>query len=283
MLCSRNFRLSNAICFSFAFAILLNFHSSAIHADEDANDFNYVYGAVLGTGYYKSDVERLLILRMPLSHQLNWGNARLLAPVAIGLRDSKQDQRITDQFGSISIMPGLAWTFDLRENWQISPVAQFGFAHDLNNNNSSWVGSTAVRHNAWWDMDSGRLTLAQRLRLAGQRNRDGGDTTGFITLEQGADWEFDTGWTYSGNKLTASVFVLWQEYLNDIDIRGVGEAQVSIDRMFQVGLTTGFKQPLNIGWIPLGRIGISVGRGNGLEGNKISIINLNLGFPLVED
>lgn len=102
-------------------------------------------------------------------------------------------------------------------------------------------------------------------------------------LEQGAEWEFDTNWDYSDKKLTVSVFMLWQEYFNDLNIEGVGEAQVSIDRMFQVGLTTGFKQPLNIGWIPVGRIGISFGRGNRLDGEKINTNNLNLGFPLGED
>ena len=290
---SRSFKLSKATHIRAAFALLLNFHSPAMYADsntdeEGKNDFNYVYGAVLGTGYYKSDVERLFILRVPISHQLpeSWGNTRLLAPVAIGWRESRdieEEPKVEDQFGSLSVMPGLASTFDLRDNWQITPVAQLGIAWDFDKDTSSWVGTAAVRHNAWWDLESGRLTVAQRLRVAGQKNRDGGGTTGFLMLEQGAEWEFDTNWDYSDNKLTVSVFMLWQEYFNDLNIEGVGEAQVSIDRMFQVGLTTGFKQPLNIGWIPVGRIGISIGRGNSLDGEEINSINLNLGFPLGED
>lgn len=78
---SPKFRLSKAIHFSVAFALLLYFHSSAIHADssrdgEGENDFNYVYGAVLGTGYYKSEAERLFILVIPISYQLpkRWSN-----------------------------------------------------------------------------------------------------------------------------------------------------------------------------------------------------------------
>jgi hypothetical protein len=286
-------RLLKATYFSAAVALLFNFHSPAVDADfnrdeEGANDFNYVYGTVLGTGYYKSQVERLFILRIPLSHQLpkSWGNTRLLVPAAIGLRDirgSQEEQKAADQFASLSVMPGLASTFDLRENWQISPLAQFGIARDFKNNTSSWVGTVAIRHNAWWDMDSGRLTVAQRLRVAGQRNRNGGGKTGFLLLEQGADWEFDTGWAYSGNKLKASVFMLWQEYFNDLDIEGVGPARVNVKRMFQLGLTAGFEQPLNIGWIPAGHIGISVGKGDNVDGKQISVVNLNLGFPLGED
>ena len=82
-------RLSKVTHFSAAVALVFNFHSPAVHADfnrdeEGANDFNYVYGTVLGTGYYKSQVERLFILRAPLSHQLpkSWGNTRLLVPAA---------------------------------------------------------------------------------------------------------------------------------------------------------------------------------------------------------
>jgi hypothetical protein len=287
-------RLSNITHFSAAAAaLLLSFYWSAAHADVDldeegANDFNYVYGTVLGTGYYKTDAERLFILRVPFSHQLpeSWGNTRLLVPAAIGLRNTRRSEEkkgYADHFASFSVMPGLASTFDLRENWQISPVAQYGIARDFKNNTSSWIGTVAVRHNAWWDLGSGRLTVAQRLRFAGQRNRDGGGKTGFLMLEQGADWDFDTGWMYSDKKIKASVFLLWQEYFNDLDIEGVGPAQVSVSRMFQVGLTAGFEKPLKIGWIPVERIGISIGRGDNIDGDEITAINFNLGFPLGED
>ena len=251
-------------------------------------DFNYVYGAVLGSGYYKSASEKLLILRIPLSFELpdsEW-NTRILAPVAIGLRngrDTPERREVSDNFATYSIMPGLAATFRLRENWEISPSAQLGIARDIKNNASSWVTSAAVRHHGWWDLDSSRLTLGQRLRFAGQRDRSGGNETAFILLEQGADWNFATDSDFRGNPIRGGVFLLWQQYFNRLNIEGVSPARVDIDRLFQLGITLGLERRMSIGGIPFKTIGISLSRGNSYDGNEIKAINISLGFPLTED
>lgn len=230
----------------------------------------------------------MIVLRLPFSYRLadsQW-QTRILAPVAIGVRNNRGNEKqksVSENFSSLSVMPGVAATFSLADNWEVSPSVQIGMARDLDNNTSSWTTSTAVRHHGWWDFAAGRLTLGQRLRFAGQRNRDGGSNTGFLLLEQGADWDFATAWKFQNNPVRGGVFFLWQEYFNNLDINGIGPAKVNVDRIFQVGATIGLERPIELGWFEVQRIGLSVSRGNSYDGKEIKAISLSLGFPLTAD
>jgi hypothetical protein len=255
---------------------------------DEAFDFNYVYGAVFGTGYYKTDTERLYMLRIPASFTLADAErpTRFLLPVAIGFREAEFEeapQSISDDFASISIMPGLASDFRLRDNWQLTPSVQLGAAWDSGNNTSSWVGSAAVRHHAWWDLEAGRLTLAQRLRVAGQHNRDNRKETAIFLVENGVDWEVDTPFHFRDRPLKAGVFFIWQRYINDLKIQGIDPGRTRIDQTFQFGVTLGFASPRKPGWLSLQRLGLSITRGDSLTGNEITAVNISLGFPLVRD
>ena len=255
---------------------------------EEVFDFNYVYGAVFGTGYYKTDTERLYLLRYPAALSLTSYQrpTRLLLPVAAGFREAdfeEAPESVSDNFTNFSFMPGIATDFRLRDNWQLTPSAQLGMAWDTRNNTSSWVGSAAVRHHAWWDLDAGRLTLAQRLRVAGQHNRDTGNETAILLVENGADWEFATPLSFRKRPLIASVFFVWQRYINDLKIDGIDPGRTRIDQTFQLGVTLGFSSPTKLGWLSLERLGLSITRGDSIAGDEITAINISLGFPLVRD
>lgn len=275
------------------FISLLIFGVSVVQAQteppEEDPDFNYVYGAVLGTGFYRTSTERVFILRVPVNVQLTDAEERhslkFMSPVAIGMRDILEDNelQVPDRLKTLSVMPGLAYQFRAKPKWNIVPTVQAGAAHDFESHTTTWMYTLGVRSHAWWDLGDHRLGLGNRLRGAGQHIRETGAETGFILIENGLDWEYPLPGKIADNPISGSVYLLWQAFVDDLNIRGVSGEQINVDNLYQLGFTFGFREPVQWGFLPLHRIGFSIGRGNTTSGREIKSITLNLGFPLSYD
>ena len=257
-------------------------------AEEDI-DFNYVYGAVLGTGFYASASERVFILRVPLNWQLidaeEKHSLKLMIPVAAGMRDVLEDGnfKAPDRLKTLSVLPGLAYQYRAKDNWLIVPTLQVGVAHDLENHATAWLYTGGVRSFAWWDIGDHRISLGNRLRGAGQHIRESSSETGFVLLENGVDWEYPLPLKIGEHPVTGSVYFSWQAFLDDLNINGVSGEQVNVTNLYELGFTFGFRDTVKWGFIPLSRFGISIGRGNTAGGAEIKAVTLNLGFPLSYD
>lgn len=282
---TRHFSLIPALAF---FLCQTAFGQLTEPTEEDIN-FNYVYGAVLGTGFYKSTNERVFILRVPLNWQLiddkEKHSLKLMVPVAVGMRDILEDGefQVPDRLKTLSILPGLAYQYRAKDNWLIVPTLQTGAAHDFENHATAWLYSGGVRSFAWWDVGNHRISLGNRLRGAGQHIRETSQETGFILLENGVDWEYPLPLKFGEHAVSGSVYVLWQSFLDDLNINGVSGEQVNITNLYELGFTFGFRETVKWGFIPLSRFGFSIGRGNTAGGAEIKAFTLNLGFPLSYD
>jgi hypothetical protein len=81
--------------------------------------------------------------------------------------------------------------------------------------------------------------------------------------------------------LSPSVFVLWQHFIDDMDIPGISGETTEVDNLYQLGFTFGFRETISVwGFIPVSRVGFSVVRGNTHSGAELKAVSLNLGFPL---
>lgn len=256
---------------------------------EGANtDFNYVYSAVLGTGFYTTATERIFVLRVPMSWEVAQVSERnsldLLTPVSVGVRDLRDDEgdlEIPDRLMTLSFLPGLAWQFRARNRWQITPSLQAGAAQDFQADTTAWMYTGALRSFAWWDIGKHRLGLGNRVVGAGQHIQSSDSQQGFVMLESGLDWNYQLPWKLADRPLSSSVFVLWQHYVDDLDIPGVSGEQVRLDDLYYLGFTFGFRQSLTLlGFIPFKRVGFSIVRGNTAGGGELKAFTLNLGFPL---
>jgi hypothetical protein len=270
--------------------LLLHYTSYARGQDIPAEeiDFNFVYSTVLGTGFYSAGSERVLVVRIPISWSLapmdEKNRLKLLFPVAVGVRDivnNDGDFEFPDQLLTASFLPGIAWERYMRPQWMLIPSAQIGGAKDMQLDTSAWLTSLALRSFAWWDFGTHRLALGNRLLGASQKNVDSGNQTGFVLLESGLDWDFRLPLKLAGRPLSSSIYVLWQHYADDVNIDAVSGEEVSLANVYQLGTTFGFRKPVTLlGFIPIQRVGIAVGRGNTVSGGDLKSISLNLGFPL---
>ena len=251
-------------------------------------DFNFAYSAVLGTGYYATATERVLVLQLPLSWRFGpfgeKNHIRALFPVAFGVTDLVGDDgglEIPSQLLTASFLPGVAWERQITGNWTLIPSVQLGFAQDYQNDVLAWLYSIALRSYAWWDIGKHRLGLGNRVLGAGQTIDGSGSQTGFALLENGLDWEYPLPWSLWDRPLSSSVFLMWQYFADEVRIEGISGENVNLTHLFQLGFTFGFRDTVTVmGFIPVKRIGFSVVRGNTVSGREIKAYTLNLGFPL---
>lgn len=256
--------------------------------DITETDFNYVYSAVLGTGFYSTSTDRVFVLRVPLSWTLaefdNNDSLQLLTPVTMGMRELVDDDggfEVPNQLLTGSFLPGVAWRHHARDNWLVSPSVQAGAAQDFQQDTTAWMYTAAIRSYAWWDIGSHRLAMGNRLLGAGQHIQSSDQQQGFFMLDTGFDWNFQLPWSIGDKRLSTSVFVLWQHYMDDLDIPALSGESVGLDDLYHLGLTFGFREKITLwGFIPIRRIGFSIVRGNTTSGEQMKAVNLNLGFPL---
>jgi len=254
----------------------------------DDNDFNYVYSTVLGTGFYSTSSERVFILRVPLKWTVAEFNDKssldLLVPVSVGVRellDEEGNLEIPDRLMTASFLPGLAWDYKAKDNWQIAPSLQAGVAQDFQDDTTAWLYSIGVRSYAWWDIGKHRLGLGNRIVGAGQHIESSNDQQGFVMLENGLDWNYQLPWSLADHPLSTSIFVLWQHFIDDMAIDGISGESTALDDLYQLGFTFGFRETITVwGFIPISRVGFSVVRGNTAGGGELKALSFNLGFPL---
>lgn len=252
------------------------------------NDFNYVYSTVLGTGFYSTSTERVFILRVPLKWTVAEFNEKssldLLVPVSVGVReplDENGNLEIPDRLMTASLLPGVAWDYKVKENWQVSPSLQAGIAQDFQDDTTAWLYSIGVRSYAWWDIGKNRLGLGNRIVGAGQHIESSNDQQGFVMIENGLDWNYQLPWSLADQALSTSIFVLWQHFIDDMAIDGISGESTALDDLYQLGFTFGFRETITVwGFIPISRVGFSLVRGNNAGGGELKAISLNLGFPL---
>ena len=217
--------------------LLLSLPSGAQTDDVPPGDFNFVYSAVLGTGFYAVDDERVLVLQAPLS----WGlqpiddknRLRLLFPLSFGMRnivDDEDELAVPNQLLTFSFLPGIAWERKQAEKWMLVPILQLGGAKDMQSDAEAWLFSISLRSFAWWDIGKHRLGLGNRLLGAGQFAGSTQNKSGFMLLENGLDWNYPLPWHWSGRRLSASIFVLWQHYADDGVPRAPSVASATVVR-----------------------------------------------------
>jgi hypothetical protein len=254
-----------------------------------AGDFNFVYGAILGTGFYSVGEERVLIMQLPLSWKFapldDKNGLKLLLPVSLGVRNiigEDGDFEVPDQLLTFSLLPGIAWERKQAEKWLLVPIVQLGGAVDLQSDAEAWLFSASLRSFAWWDVGKHRLGLGNRVLGAGQFAGTTQNKTGFMLLENGLDWDYSLPWLWRGDHLSGSLFMMWRHYADDVNIDAVSGESLGLENVYTIGFTFGVRREAKPLWkyLPIRRAGIAFGAGNTISGGDFKSITFNLGFPL---
>jgi hypothetical protein len=105
-------------------------------------------------------------------------------------------------------------------------------------------------------------------------NGDGGSDKGFSMFEIGVEGLHPTNFTFLGSNTDLSLYFVLTEFIDDLDILFPLGNDITIRRLYKIGLTMGFDKPLSIWFIILPRIGIEY-----IPGEDLTGISLTMGFP----
>ncbi len=255
-------------------------------AGEDPGDlYNYSFAVWLGSGVYKiNDADKkLAVLRIPAGYTLrpiqdnkpamiDRVGFRLLLPAVV----SYESETDTDfSFGSIAFVPGLEVQIPVNKYWALKPFAQFGVGKDTAGGTTQYIYGGGFRSLISIPWQKFVFGIGNSWVLAEDRDAKSNDTIGFSMFNAGLDIRHPTNWTLFDRKLDISGFFIVNYFQNEVDILNDEGDTSKINTLYDVGLTFGFNDPVDIWLVSFDRVGIDYRWGDqGFKG-----VGFNLGFP----
>ena len=274
------------VCFAVFLSMIIAGATNPALAGEDPGDlFNYSFAVWLGSGVYKiNDADKkLAVLRVPAGYTLrpiqddkpnlvDRIGFRLLLPAAI----SYESETDTDfSFGSIAFVPGLEVQIPVNKYWALKPFAQFGVGKDTAGGTLQYIYGGGFRSLVSIPWEKFVFGIGNSLVLAEDRDVTSNDTIGFSMFNAGLDIRHPTNWTLFDRQLDISGYFIINYFKNEVDILSDDGSTSKINTLYDVGLTFGLNEPVEIWMVSFDRVGIDYRWGDeGFRG-----IGFNLGFP----
>ncbi len=255
-------------------------------AGEDPGDlFNYSFAVWLGSGVYRIDDadKKFAVLRIPAAYTvrpmqrdpstpIDRLGLRLLLPAVIGY---EQETDSNFSYGAVAFAPGLEVQIPVNKFWALKPFAQLGAGKDTAGGTLQYIYGGGFRSLVSIPWQKFVFGIGNSLVMAGNRDARSNDTRGFSMFNAGLDIRHPTNWTLFDRKLDISDFFIVTYFKNDVDILSDNGNTSKINRLYDVGLTFGVKEPAEIWMVSFDRVGIDYRWGDeGFRG-----IGFNLGFP----
>ena len=257
-----------------------------VFAGEDPGDlFNYSFAVWLGSGVYKiNDADKkLAVLRVPARYSLRPMQSDATAPIdRLGFRLllpavlAYQEETETDfGFGAFAFVPGLEIEIPVNKYWTLKPFGQLGAGKDTAGGNFQYIyggGIKSLISVSWRKFVFG---IGNSWVVAEDKDGSSYDTTGFSLLNAGLDIRHPTNFTIFDRQLDIGGYFVVNYFKNNVDILSADGNTNKLQTLYEVGLTFGVKEPVDIWMVSFDRVGIDYRWGDeGLKG-----IGFNLGFP----
>lgn len=245
---------------------------------------NYMFSAILGSGYYQVEDASLAVVRIPFSLHLQettleQAGLRLLLPITIGYASLDPDDNIErwlpTKFGSLSFIPGIEYRKRLGDHHLLKPFAQIGGGYNFNNNIASGliVGgartlSTFHPNNQW------QIQLGSSIQWATEWKQADNNHSHLGLFELGADFRRELPFCLGERKLNGSIYCRWRYFFNDWNIADTREGSIHINHYYEVGLSLGVEEGISMIGIPINRVSIGW-----ITNNELHAFTLGTSFP----
>ena len=253
------------------------------YAQDFEADPNYMYAAVLGSGFYRVEDASLTMLRIPLSMTLRETSAeqaglRLLLPVTVGYAsldpDDIIDRWLPSKIGTLSFIPGIEYRKPVGDHLLLKPFVQAGGGYDFKNRVASGLIVGGTR--ALWTFepaDLWQIQIGSSLQWATEW-KQGGDNSSFGLFELGTDFRRDLPLCLGTRKLNGSIYGRWRYFFNDWNIATAPVDPIRVDQLFEVGLSLGADRGLEILGMNIDRVSIGW-----VTGDEVNAVTFGTSFP----
>lgn len=232
---------------------------------------DWYYASTFGTGAYRIGDRTVFVGRLPLSYRLRladekqWG-IRLKLPITVGLYDvsSAFEDILAQNFGTVSILPGVEFERRINPRLTIKPTISLGYGHDAANGIGATIWEAGARTVYDKPLEKTDLVFSAALLYAGYDSRLARQQLGIISA--GVAWILPTGKDLFGQPTNFGLHFNYYLYFDRLDFVLDPDGRKTVPQQYEVGVTLGSYQPYRIFGIETDRIGVAVRGGDGLTG-----------------
>jgi hypothetical protein len=244
---------------------------------------NYAYATRLGSGVYNVSGRTVQVYRLPFA----WTprpeapgrmGVRVKLPLTIGFIDFEpidvKDKGLPSDLDTVSFVPGIELLLRARENWLLMPYVEAGIAEDRAGDASAYVAAAGVRSVADFTAGRFRLALGNEAAYARVNPREDQPDDAFASFETCLEARHGMGFSIRGREadygLYATQDLSWSN--PSFPLRDTDPA--SFNDQYEVGVTFGTREPLEVWKIGLPRLGFGYRFANG-----VSVFRFVIGIP----
>lgn len=245
---------------------------------DDLMEVSYIHAAVMGTGTYLLNDRRVTMFRLPFSfgkqeaspESVGW---RFLAPVVLGYDDLGQvdsdiiEALLPDQLVSLSVMPGIEFTYPVRENWYVRPFIEIGGGRDFTAEETFALMQLGVRSLNLWELgEKWTLRWGNSLRWAGEYQFNSEDSNGFGIFDTGLDLRLKLPWRLLDQGTDLGAYYIYERFLPRWTLGETDDWEGRTRELHEFGLSFGVQNGRKILGIPVKRVRIGYKKGGQLQG-----------------
>ena len=250
--------------------------SAAQVAEEPEETINYAYSTWLGTGVYSFGERRIYVLRGNFSYSLRepgedkWG-WELLLPATVGLNEFTD---LNVQVATVTFIPGVEAQVPITEKWLLKPFGQMGIGKDFSGGDPSFIWGYGLKGlgnfpTKYMEYDIGAGITYANHSQSGSRGDDG-----FTKFDIGLNTRWPIGLNIQNRQTFINAFLVYSEFINDIELLLPLEENIDIERLFKVGIALEGRPSFSIWFVTFRGLGIDFTFGNNFRG-----IGVTTGFP----
>ncbi len=251
--------------------------------DKLSAQINYAYANYLGTGIYTAADRAVQIYHMPFSISYREPEAdryglNFRLPLTAGFINFKlkeiAEAGLPTRIETLTFVPGVAFAFQLRDNWTVTPFADLGGGHDFATNHSAWVYGVGVKSMAIFDLGKLDFTLFNEFLFAGNTTAGNRGSNDFSRLETGFSLQKPLPWQVWDRKTALRIYYTNFMYTNSLEFLQFADNSFEISAQNEVGMTFDTDPDMQLAKIGFSGIGIGY-----RFGNNISVYRLVFGLP----
>jgi hypothetical protein len=247
-------------------------------AQSEEQLLNWYYGAVFGTGVYRTGDRTVSVLQIPFSHQFQprtdeqYG-FKLNVPVSFGFYDFHFDElldgRTPHSVGTVSVFPGIEFDIPIADNWVVGPYANAGRGWEISGPESAWIYAAGVKSRISHSIGNDSvLSLGNQLTLSGYRP-DGGPNQPLGLFVAGLNLEMPTDLRLWDHPMRVSYHLIYYYYFSRLPYPLSDNINNKISEEGEIGISLSTPKPISTKLFDLDRVGLAFRVGSGIEAVRL--------------
>jgi hypothetical protein len=252
-------------------------------AQVEGNDYNrrlnFAFASQLGSGIYDVSGRLIQIYRLPFSVTVRDVEKRtpgveVTLPLCFGFYDLDQERlehaRMPEHVATVSFVPGVHLRFPVLRNWSLTPFVEFGVARDRHGPEDAYVYTVGVDSLATFHPKGLYLLLGHHLVYVGEHTPETEYDEDFITLQTGFEVRRPLALAVRGHGLNWGPYVMSYLYLEPTKV-WLKEKPLEIGRQYEIGLTVGPRDRVDLWRFEAPRLGVGYRFGDGISAVRLVV------------